>query len=100
MGRHVVIALSRVLEERISIWRQPREETFQVTLNLGVSILLNQERRGGVLKVQCEQAGLEFCLGEQCLHCSGEIVKTSTTSRDLELKNPLFQSLPKIKQEE
>src|SRR4029453_6015152 len=46
VSRHVIVSFARVLEQRITVRHQAREEALQVTAYLGVGILLDEQRRG------------------------------------------------------
>ena len=54
--RHVVLALARVLKQRVAIGNQPRKKSLQIAAHFRVGIFLDQQRRGGMAQVQREQA--------------------------------------------
>src|SRR5713226_6704051 len=91
MGGHVVLALARVLEERIAIRHEAAEEALQVPAHFGVGVFLDQERRGGVLEMQRHQAGLNLGLGNQSLDFPGELVKAAPTGPQLDFMRVLAQ---------
>ena len=44
MRWHVIFAFRPMLEERISIWDEPRDESLEVPADCRVSVFLNQQR--------------------------------------------------------
>ena len=50
--RHIIVAFGGVLEESIAIRNEAFEETFEIAPHLGIGVLLNEQRSGGVLEMQ------------------------------------------------
>ena len=47
--RHVVGALHGVDVQRIAVWNEPRKEGAEVALHVGVDVLVDDQRRTGVV---------------------------------------------------
>jgi hypothetical protein len=82
MGRHVILAFHRVHERRIAVPNQPAEQAFQVTANVRICVLLDQQRRGSVTKEKRQQPILKSVLSNPGLDLIGEFVKPATSGRD------------------
>lgn len=54
--RHVIDAFGAVLEQRVAIGHEAREESLQIAHDLGVGILLNQQTRGRVPDKDSQQS--------------------------------------------
>ena len=56
--RHVIRTLVHVGEERVSIGYQPREEGVEISAHIGVCILLNDQRGGGVVNEDVNESAV------------------------------------------
>jgi hypothetical protein len=62
-----------VLEERVAVRCKAGEEALQVAANLGVGILLDEQRGGSVPEVKRGEAGLQTCLADERCDLTGHI---------------------------
>lgn len=85
VGGHIVVAFSRVHKHRISITYQPVEKGLQVTANIRVRILLNQQRGRSVPNLQGDQAVVEAFPRNPITDLLGEFIKTASAGRDSKL---------------
>lgn len=90
VGRHVIVSFRRVHKQGITIRNKPFEEAVQIRTHVGISIFLDQNGCGSVLKVECDQALRKTRLGNQCLHFFGHLVKPATFCPDHHLFLELF----------
>src|SRR4051794_24445838 len=56
MRRHVVGPFSAVLEERVTVGSETREEPLEIGPNIGVRVLLDEQAGGGVPHEERQQA--------------------------------------------
>src|SRR5581483_5176015 len=73
--RHVVGTFGGVAEERVALRNQPVEEALQVAQHLRIGVLLDQQRGGGVLDVEGEEAGLDAGAPRPTLDLPGDLVE-------------------------
>src|SRR5690348_2992705 len=81
MRRHVIRSLG-VMPITVFLGGEPLEKISQVQHDVGISVLLNHQRRGGVLDEQRQQAG--FCFGRSypLRHFAREGVQTLAARAD------------------
>ena len=63
--RHIILSFTGVLEHRITIRNQTREESLEIATDFRIGILLNQKGRGGVLQVESREPRLQAGLRNQ-----------------------------------
>jgi hypothetical protein len=74
-----------VAEDRIARRYRAREEALEITLDLGVGVLLDDQRRGGVAYVQRQQALVDPAPANPGDDLAGELVETPAPATDREL---------------
>ena len=99
MSGHVIIALSRMLKQRVAVRCKTRKEALKITPNFRVRILLDQERGGSVLNMQCNQAGVNLSFVDQRSDVTGDFVKAATASLDREFMHGLSEHAGTIQPE-
>ena len=52
--RHVVFAFNGMKEKRITVRREASEEALQIATHVGIGVLLDEERSGGMAQVQSQ----------------------------------------------
>src|SRR5688500_7931888 len=67
------------------------EECAEVSPHIGISVLLNDERRRGVLEVKGGEPGLQPAFRDELLDALGELVKATATRGNLKVVNALTQ---------
>lgn len=74
-------------EDRVTLGHEPAEVSLEVPLHLGVGVLLDQERSGGVTDVESEQPGTDPRLTYPLEDVVGELDETLSPGPHLELVN-------------
>ncbi len=82
MRRHVVGTFKRVNEERITIRNEASEERDEVTLHIGISVLLNDERRRGVTAVSSDLSCVYAAFLRERARRFSDLVETFAACRD------------------
>lgn len=82
MRRHVIGTFKRVNEERITIRNEASEERDEVTLNIGISVLLNDERRRGVTAVSSDLSCVYAAFLHERARRFSDLVETFAACRD------------------
>jgi transcription elongation GreA/GreB family factor len=82
MRRHVVRTFKRVSEERITIRNEASEERDEVTLHIGISVLLNDERRRCVAAVSSDLSCIYAAFLNERSRSIGDLVETFTACCD------------------
>src|SRR5437879_5661636 len=77
---HIVFPLGRVDEKRIAVGHEAGEEFFQVPPHVGVGVLLNEQRSGGMADVESQEAILEAVLRNPGGRLVGEFVEATVAS--------------------
>lgn len=79
---HIIITLTGMAENRIAIGNEPRKKSFEIAAHFRVGIFLNDERRRSVLKMKCQQAGLDIRFCNKVGGIVRELVKAAPTIFD------------------
>jgi hypothetical protein len=84
MCRHIVVALGCMHKHRISVSNQSTKEVLEVSPNIRIGVLLDQERSRGMAKVNSQQAILKLLLRYPGLDVLSEFVKSATARLNTE----------------
>ena len=91
VGRHVILTLRRVNKERVAIRNEPIEKGVQITPDIRVGILLDEQRCGSVAQMQGKQTR-SHALGRDPLpQRAGKLVKAAPTGLNSEFTLGLTQ---------
>ena len=82
MSRHVVRTFNGVGVQRIVLPHEPIQPRFQITLHVGIGILLNHETGRSVLDEQRAQTLLRSGFMNHPLNFWGELMQTLTCGLD------------------
>ena len=82
--RHVVGPLGAVDEERIALGHESLEEGEEVALHVGVGVLLDEERGGGVAAEDGGEPRGDARLGDDGGDVAGDLVQALAVSADVE----------------
>ena len=82
--RHIVGTFHGVAIEAVVLRHQPGEERVEIVDHVGIGVLLNGERGGGVLDEHRQQARFDGIFRQPAGNLVGELVQTFAARRDLE----------------
>lgn len=85
---HVVGALRCVNEERISIGDEARKESIEVTLDVGVGVLVDDQRSARVVHEDRAQTFYDAGFGDGILNATGDLDDASAWRFDGEREGP------------
>src|SRR5262245_16426739 len=77
--RHVVHSLGRMLELRVAVGNQPREEAFQIAPDTGVGIFTHDQRSTCVMNKDRAEAGLRVRFAHDFLDLVGDLGRASAS---------------------
>ena len=90
--RHIVRPFRRVPEQAVVFGDQPVEELVQVVHHIGIGILLNGQRRRGVLQKTRQQARVRMAVPRQPLGTPAPVISYSPLPRVVDVQ--LMRELP------
>ena len=88
---HVVVTLGRVDEHLVAVGDKLLKKGFEVAAYVRIGILLNEQRRGSVLQVECRETRLQTAFRDKFFNTPRELVEAASASRNIQFVNTLSQ---------